>query len=481
MKFPEKGLNKDELLARMEDYRADDLDWRDGRTWAYVYDAGEQAEQIGKQAYMMFLGESGLDPTAFPSLLRFENELVAMSAAHVNGDADVVGNFTSGGTESIILAVKSARDCARVKHPEITEPEMILPVTAHAAFHKAAHYLGIKKVLTPVDPVTFKADVDAIAKAITPNTIMLVGSAPSYAHGVIDPMEEIGKLAQEHDLWYHVDACMGGFLLPYFRRLGEDIPPFDFSIPGVSSLSMDLHKYGYAPKNASIILYRNKDLRRHQIYACSEWTGYTIINNAVQSSKSGGPLAAAWATVNFLGDDGYFDLARRSLEATKKIVAGIKAIPELRMLGEPQMCLVCFASDEINVFHLIDEMKTRGWFLQAQLAYDCSPQNVHISINAGSLETVEPMLNDLRECVQNVKGMTTGDLADSIRQMFTDFDPAMFTPEVFANMLDMAGMNGIELPERMAEINEVLNALPAPLREKLLIEFFNDLFHHREE
>ena len=477
MKFPKNGIAKDKLFAQMETYREHDLQWKQGRAWAYVYDAGAEVDEVGKRAYMAFLGESGLDPTSFPSLMRFENELVAMSAAHVNGDSEVVGNFTSGGTESIILAMKSARDYCRAKRPEITTPEIILPVTGHAAFQKAAQYLGLKIVLTPIDPVTFKADAEAMRAAITPNTILLVASAPQYAQGVIDPVEQIAAIAQEHDLLCHVDACMDGFLLPYFRRLGEDIPPFDFSVPGVTSLSMDLHKYGYTPKNASLVLYRNKDLRRYQIYACSTWTGYTIVNNAVQSSKSGGPLAAAWAVVNFLGDDGYLELARRNLEATKKTIAGLKQIPDIRLLGEPQMCLLSFASEEVNVFHIIDEMKLRGWYIQPQLSYDCSPHNVHLSINSGSLEMVEPMLADLRECVAIAKQLPFSDLAEQISQAFADIDPATFDESMFQTMLQMSGMGGgVELPERMAEVNEVLNALPAGLREKLMVEFLNQLF-----
>jgi glutamate/tyrosine decarboxylase-like PLP-dependent enzyme len=265
-------------------------------------------------------------------------------------------------------------------------------------------------------------------------------------------------------------------LLPYFRRLGEDIPAFDFSLPGVTSISMDLHKYGYTPKNASIVLYRNKDLRRHQIYACSNWTGYTIVNNTIQSSKTGGPLAAAWAVVNFLGDDGYLELARRNLAATKKVIAGIKAITDLKLLGEPQMCLISFTSETVNVFHVIDEMKIRGWYIQPQLGYDCSPENIHLSINASSMEMVDGMLADLRECVEIAKTMPASDLAAQIKQVFGAVDPASFDQAAFESMLTMAGMNGVALPERMAEINEVLNALPAGLREKLMVEFLNQLF-----
>lgn len=474
--MPAKGTAKDKLFAKMETYKSGDMDWRSGRTWGYVYDAGPDVDEVGKGAYLMFLGESGLDPTVFPSLMHFETELVSMAAHHVDGDENIVGNFTSGGTESIMLAVKAVRDYCRVHRPEVTQPEMILPITAHAAFQKAAHYLDVKFVLVPVDETTFKADVSEIEKAITPNTILLVGSAPSYAHGVIDPIEQIGQLALKHKLLFHVDACMGGFLLPYFRRLGEPIPPFGFSVPGVTSLSMDLHKYAYTPKNASLVLYRDKNLRRHQIYACAQWTGYTVVNNAVQSSKSGGPLAASWAVMNYLGDEGYLELARKKLDATKRIIAAVDEMEDLTVLGRPQMCLVCFASDTVDVFHIIDEMKERGWYIQAQLGFESSPANIHLSINASNVEWVDGLIKDLRECVDAAKALPSTDLADTIRETFAKINPEDFTEEAFTAMLAMAGMQGVELPERMAEINQVLNALPAALREKLLVEFLNDLF-----
>ncbi|MCP4668482.1 MAG: aspartate aminotransferase family protein, partial [Deltaproteobacteria bacterium] len=396
MKIPDKGVGKDDIFKRLEAFRRDDVDWRSGRTFGYVYDPGQEAMDISKEAYMNFLTENALDFTVFPSLLRLENELVAMSAAHVNGDDQVVGNFTSGGTESIILAVKACRDYFRAKRPEIKEPEMILPTTGHAAFHKAAHYLDVNVASVPVHPEDFRADALLMKGAVTTNTIMIVGSAPSYAHGVVDPIRDLGKAALDHNLWLHVDACVGGFMLPYFKRLGATIPDFDFSLPGVSSLSMDLHKYAYTPKGASIVLYRSKELRQHQIFACASWTGYTVVNNAVQSSKSGGPMAAAWAALNFIGHDGYLEIARRKLEATKRLAQGIEQIKGLRLMAEPDMCMLSFTSDGINVFHIIDEMNARGWYIQPQLAFDTSKENVHMSISAANVEWVEPFLEDLK-------------------------------------------------------------------------------------
>ena len=480
MRIPEKGIPKDELFEKMQAYRADDMNWRDGRVWAYVYDPGREAEEVIKQAYMMFLSENALDPTVFPSVLRFENELVAMAASHLNGDDEVVGNFTSGGTESIMLAVKTARDYSRAVRPEVREPELVLPVTGHAAFQKAGHYLDVKPVLVPVDPETFKADVDAVRRAITPNTILLVGSAVSYAHGVVDPIRELGQLALEHNLLLHVDACMGGFLLPYFRRLGAPVPDFDFSVPGVTSISMDFHKYAFAAKGASTVLYRNKELRKYQIYTCAQWTGYSVINPTVQSTKSAGPLAAAWAVLNFIGDDGYLEIARQVLEATRTIADAIDRMDDVRLLGRPEMNLVAFTSDTASVFHIIDEMKARGWYVQPQLEFGGSKENIHLSINPASVRWVDAMLVDLRDCVAKAKTMKSGHLAAAVREAFASVDPADLTQESFSGMLSMAGIQGYKVPERMAEINEILNALPAGLREKLLTEFMNELLQYRE-
>ncbi len=475
MRIPATGLSKDDVFRTLESFRAGDVDWRSGRTWAYVYDPGKETEEVIKQAFSMYLSENALDPTAFPSMLKLELALVAMAAAHLNGTPGVVGNFTSGGTESIILAVKTARDHARAMRPTVTRPEVILPVTAHAAFQKACHYLDVVPVRVPVDTTTFKADVEAIRRAITAKTVLLVGSAVSYAHGVVDDIPALGALAQEHGLLLHVDGCMGGFLLPYFRRLGVAVPPFDFSVPGVTSISMDFHKYAFAAKGASVILQRNKDLRRHQIYTCAQWTGYSVVNPTVQSTKSGGPLAAAWAALNFIGDDGYLKLARQALDATTAIVAAIDAMDDLRMLGRPQMNMVAFTSDTVNVFHIIDEMKTRGWYVQPQLGFHGSKENIHLSVNPASAKWVEPFLEDLKACTAIAKTMPSGAVAATIREAFANVDPADVTPEMLGQMLAMAGAGGNALPTRMAEVNEVLNALPAGLTEVLLTEYMNQL------
>ncbi len=482
MQIPSKGLGKDAVFAALAEARQNDFPWREGKLFAYIFDGGREVEEVGKKAYLEYLSENGLDPTTFPSLLEFENDLVDMARRHLGGDASVVGNFTSGGTESIILAVKTARDWFKARHPEVTTPELVVPITAHAAFHKAAHYLGVKAVSIPVDPQTFKADVAAMKAAINERTMLLVGSASSYAHGTMDPIVEIAALAKERGILCHVDGCIGGFLLPYFRRLGAKVPEFDFRVPGVTSMSMDFHKYGLCPKGASVVLYKNEDLRRHQIFACSDWTGYTMINNTIQSTKSGGPMAAAWAVLQFVGDEGYLAYAKGLLDAKNRIVEGVRAIPGLRMMGDPEMSLVAFTSDDVSVFALADEMKARGWAVQAQLAYGPSKENIHVSLNPSNVPHTEAFLVALREAVEAVRAAGGGPKPPKEMAAMLAEQLEQASPEEVKNLVAaIAGGGDGALPGKMAETNALLNELPRRLQEKLLIAFVGQMFTPRSE
>ena len=477
--LPQTGWSRDQIFAALTEMKDYDLATEGGAAFAYVYDSGErEATALAADAYKMFLGANGLDPTAFPSLLRMENQILGFCVEHLGGGTEAAGSFTSGGTESLILAVKTAREWARVHRPAVTRPQMIVPVTAHASLHKAAHYLGVEVVPVGVDPQTFKADPAAIQAALTDDTILIAASAASYAHGVIDPIAEIGRIAQGRGVLFHVDACIGGFLLPYFRRLGAPVPAFDLSVPGVTSVSMDLHKYGYAPKGASVIVYRDKQLRRHQLYACAGWTGYAVVNATVQSTKSGGPLAAAWALLHALGDDGYLELARRTLEATRTIVAGLREVAGLRVLGEPEMSLVAFTADAgpIAVFAIADAMKARGWLVQPQLEGLGAPASLHLTISAGHLPVTARFLDDLRAAVQDAVVAQDDPALAMLLQAAAAMDFNAMSDESFAQALALAGVRDGQLPDRMAGINALLNALPAAARESALIAFLNDLY-----
>ncbi|MFW6052452.1 MAG: pyridoxal phosphate-dependent decarboxylase family protein [Desulfosalsimonas sp.] len=475
MKIPLSGMAEDEVLNLLEDYRKDDVDWSSGRVFGYVFDPGEEILEFAKQVYSRFLSENALDFSVYPSVLRLENDLVAMLRTHLGGDGQVVGNFTSGGTESILLAVKAARDYFREKRPDIKNPEMILPSTAHAAFHKAAAYFGIKTVTVHVNSETFKADPREIGKHITGNTIFMAGSAPSYTQGVIDPIAELSAVARKHGIWFHTDACMGGFLLPYFRRLGQDISDFDFSLPGVSSISVDLHKYAYAPKGASLILHRSPELRKYQMFSFSRWLGYTMINPTMQSTKSAGPLAAAWAVLHYVGDEKYLEFAGKKLEATRHIAEGIREIPELYILGRPEMTLVSFSSEKVNIFHIIDEMGTRGWYIQPSFSYENIPANIHLSVNLSNVGRTAEFIADLKKSVERAKELPSGELVTAVREMMEKQGEDVLKDA--GSLMELAGMKDGKLPERMAPVNEVLDFMSPQMREKILLEVTNRFFH----
>ena len=453
MNLPKQGLTPDQIDQALTDFKEHDLRWRDGRVLAYVYDAGPEAEQVVKDAYVKFLSENALDPSIFPSTMQMERQIVRITAELLQGDEEVVGHFTSGGTESIMLAVKTARDWARAQRPSIKEPEMVLSRTAHAAFHKAAHYLGVKLVIVPFDEETFKTDVEAVPSAINENTILLVASAPNYSHGVVDPVPEIAALAQEHDILCHVDACIGGFQLAFMRQIGYDVPPFDFSVPGITSISADLHKYGYAAKGASVLLHRNKELRRYQIYANLSTTVYAVINPTVLSSKSGGPLAASWAILHYFGQNGYQKIAREVMETTKKLIAGINAQDELQVLGGPDMCIFSFESDTINVFQLADEMKKKGWYLQPQYSKTAALKpNIHITVTLSTAPLVEEFIQDLEQSIQEVKALPPLDIG-VVKKQVDSLLRSMSQEEVAAAFYQFVGIEGTQLPGEMALLN----------------------------
>ncbi|MEV4086763.1 aminotransferase class V-fold PLP-dependent enzyme, partial [Nonomuraea fuscirosea] len=301
MNLPPAGRTTEDLLAEVARLKEHDLPVRGGQVTAYVYDTGRaEVNDAATRAYLEMLEVNCLDPTAFPSVVEMERQVVGAVADLLGGGH---GIFTSGGTESIMLAVKAARDQAGRDRPNL-----VLPVTAHPAFHKAAHYLGVEVVALPVDLSTYKVRADDVAAAIGPDTVLVVASAPSYPQGVIDPIEEVAAVASAAGVPFHVDACVGGWLLPWLREAGATVPPFDLSVPGVTSISCDLHKFGYAPKGASVLLFADPAMRRRAYFASAAWPGYTIINATVQSSRSAGPLGGAWASLQALGRQGYAEL-----------------------------------------------------------------------------------------------------------------------------------------------------------------------------
>ncbi|HEY1012044.1 MAG TPA: aspartate aminotransferase family protein, partial [Herpetosiphonaceae bacterium] len=396
-RLPESGQSPEEVRARLEGLRARDVTWADGTVFSLVFAAGREVSAVAREAYAMFMAENGLNPSAFPSLRQMETEVVAMTAGLLGG-AEAAGNMTSGGTESILMAVKTARDWARATRPRIRRPELVMPVTAHPAFDKAAHYFDVRLVKVPVDG-SFRADLRALRKAISGNTIMLVGSAPAYPHGAIDPIAAIAGLAAEREILCHVDACVGGFFLPFLRGLGRDVPPFDFAVPGVTSMSVDLHKYGYAAKGASVVLYRSAALRRHQLFAATDWPGGIYASPTMTGTRPGGAIAAAWAVMQHLGRAGYERLAGAVMEAVDRLRAGVAAIPGLRILGEPAMSILALAGDGLDIYAVGDELAARGWHLDRQQ----SPPSLHLTINAVHVAHIERFLADLRAAAEQAR------------------------------------------------------------------------------
>jgi glutamate/tyrosine decarboxylase-like PLP-dependent enzyme len=348
-----EGEASDQILAQLGKLAGDDVDWRSGQILTGLYDPGGEAYDLTTQAFSRFLTQNALYINMYPSAGRMENDVVRSLADLLQGDDQVVGSMTSGGTESIMLAVKVARDHAREHRPEITAPEIVLPITAHPAFHKAAHYLGLKVVTTPVDTGDFRADAAAFRDALGPNTVLGVGSAPNFSHGTIDPIPEMAAAASERDILFHIDACVGGIYLSFMRRMGILSRDFDFAVEGVTSISADMHKYGYAPKNASVVLYRSRELRKHALFVCSGTTEYAVINPTVLSSKSAGPIAASWAVMRYLGEVGYEKIVRESWDATRAMLEGIDKIEGIEAMTEPDMCMFTLVSDRLGAINTI--------------------------------------------------------------------------------------------------------------------------------
>ncbi|MFC6885533.1 MULTISPECIES: pyridoxal phosphate-dependent decarboxylase family protein [Actinomadura] len=473
--LPEVGRPPAELLAELARHRAGDLPVRGGRVTAYVYDTGRaEVHDLAARAYQELLEVNCLDPTAFPSIVALERQVVAAVAGRLGGGADTPGIFTAGGTESIMLAVKAARDA----RPVDGRARIVLPASAHPAFHKAAHYLGMEAVAVPVDPETFRADPAATRAALTPRTVLVVASAPSYPHGVIDPVEEIAALAAEAGVPCHVDACVGGWVLPWLREGGRDVPPFDLSVPGVTSLSCDLHKYGYAPKGASVVLFADEAARRRAYFASAGWPGYTVINATVQSSRSAGPLAAAWATLNALGARGYRDLAAEAMGAAERLAAGVADIPGLRVLGAPDAPLVAVASSDpgLDVFTVADEARTRGWFFQPQLSFQGIPANLHFTLTGVSRDRVEPLLAALAESAAAARRSGPPDVPEGLADALAGLDLDGLDDAGFAGLLGTVGVDLDGGAPEMAVVNAVLDVLPPETRERLLIRFLAVLY-----
>lgn len=458
-----------DIMQSLRALKSGDIPLQTGKTMAYVYEPSPEAYQLQREAYTEYLTENGIDPTAFQSVLKLEHDVIGLALDLLGGDEASAGNFTFGGTESIMLAIKSARDYAREHRAEITRPNIVLPVTAHAAFFKACHYLCVDPVVVPVDKDTFVPEMSSIEDAIDSNTIMLIASAPSYTHGVMDPVSDIAALAQRKGLLCHVDACVGGFYLPFARMAGYDIPAFDLSVEGVTSISADFHKYGYTAKGASCILYKEKSLRKYQIYTCADWSGYAVVNPTVLSSKTSGSLAACWANFSSLGAKGYEEIVSQTQEARIKVENYLKQSEHYRVLGRPVMNMIAFTSDHIDLFNCVKMMKEKGWYIQLQFEHGISPTNIHLSVNRANVPFIDDFINDLTEVTALLVGQEKSALPFPKEML------AQLTPEMLAQLKSGLGVGDGEVPEDMTLVSRLLNEAPPQIRAMMLQEFMNDL------
>jgi len=397
--LPTKGIPAPLVFDELESLRAGDVDWRNGKVFSLAYYAGPQAIAVAEDAYRRFSGENALSTDAFPSLRIMQQDVLSMVGPWLGADKDSAGFMTSGGTESILMVVKAARD-QFAQTRGVTTPNIVLPTSAHAAFEKACHYFGVVSRRSAVGQ-DWRADIAAMERLIDDNTVMLVASAPQYPQGVVDDVTGIAALASSRGINCHVDACMGGVTLAYLVKLGLPIPAWNLSVSGVTSISVDLHKYGYTSKGASVVMYSSKSLRAHQGFFTDNWLGGMYASSGMLGTKSGGSIASAWAVLRHLGDDGYTALVRQTRNATEQLANHIVAHPHLVLRAYPDSTLICFGAADpsvLNVFAVADELRIRGWYVDRQTP----PDSLHCTVNAIHHDKIDAFVVDLDASIELV-------------------------------------------------------------------------------
>ena len=399
--LPDTGTDWLALKARMADYATGDVAWRDGKTAVYVFNAGPEVQQVQKEAYTAFMSENGLGPAAFPSLARMEAEVVGFGLSLLHGPEDAVGTITSGGTDSITMALKAARDFARKEKGVVGPLNIVLPRSAHPAFDKAAAVMEIEVRRTPLRD--YLADPEAMAAVCDAATVMIVGSAPCFPYGLIDPIAALSDLAIARDLWLHVDACVGGYIAPFVRMNGEDIPPFDFALPGVRSMSADLHKYGYCAKGASTVFFRTAALRKFMIFDFRDWPGGRMVTPTLAGTRPGGAISAAWAVMNFLGVAGYREKQGLVTATRAKIAAGAEALG-FTVLGQPKLGILAFTHPDVDCQAVWGKLRERGWFT----SLTTEPKSLHLMLSPFHAQVADVYLADLAWALGEVRGGDVG-------------------------------------------------------------------------
>ena len=482
-------FDSDAILARLADLRAADAPTQGGRVLSYVYDSGMAAlDDLAARAIRAMQPVNGLDPTTFTSVAVMEREVIGFARELLHGDESVVGTVTTGGTESCLLAVKTARDLWSGEG----RPRLLAPVTVHAAFQKAAHYFGLELDLVPVGPDGRARAEDLIAR-FGPDVALVVVSAPSYPHAALDPVTAVARAAAELGIPCHVDACIGGWVLPFWSEL----PAWDFSVPGVTSISADVHKYGYSPKGASVLLQRGRDRQRAQYFSTTRWPGYPVINPTMLGSKSAGPLAASWAIIQALGFDGFAELAASTERSTRELVALVNAIPGLVVVGEPVGPLFAVATDasapsaeQVDPHHWADRVRAHGWQLQLQPSLAQSdgtllPHTTHLTITPVTEQVLEPLSAALVAAADEVRGIPAVTAEQVLSSLPPEVvaglsNPGPLDSDTAWGILRQVGLGGeSELPESLAPLLALISAIPAPLAERLLTELLARLVEPR--
>jgi sphinganine-1-phosphate aldolase len=403
--LPAAGWGPDQVRAELEKLsEMDHARWEDGRVSGAVYHGGKELQQLQMEAFGKFGVSNPIHPDVFPGVRKMEAEVVAMVLAMFNAPEDGAGVTTSGGTESIVMAVLSAREKARIERG-VTKPELILPETAHTAFRKAAAYFKIHVHYVPCPGPSYKASLSHVSRLLNSNTIMLVGSAPNFPHGIIDDISGLSKLALSRNIPLHVDCCLGSFLVPFLERAGYPSEPFDFRVKGVTSISCDTHKYGFAPKGSSTLLYRSASLRKYQYFISPDWSGGVYASPGIAGSRPGALIAGCWASMMSVGESGYIDSCHTIVGGAKKLAEGLRTRNVLRnnlcILGKPLVSVVAFTAQTSNditldIYDIADAMSNKGWHLNALQ----TPAAIHVAVTLPIVPVVEELLDDLEACVK---------------------------------------------------------------------------------
>ncbi|MFM2283055.1 MAG: hypothetical protein RL222_559 [Bacteroidota bacterium] len=475
--LPENGLSEEAIQQRLRELTTDDMNWKEGKFFGYVYYPGDAYYAVIKKAYMDFSATNALNPAVFPSLKQMENDVVRIAANLLHGDEQVSGTMTSGGTESIFMAVKAAKEWAK-KHKRSRNPLMLLPVTAHPAFCKAADTIELNYKLIKVD-ANFQVDLEDLKKNITADTVLIVGSAPSYPQGMIDPIEEMAKIAKSHHCLMHVDACVGGFILPFLKMNSVDIPPFDFSVDGVTSMSADLHKYGYAAKGASVVLYKNPDLRKGQFYVKTDWSGGIYGSPSFMGTRGGGPIAAAWTALNHIGMDGYLRMAKETYEETVYIKRIIREeIPELKILGQPIATLFAITSDTLDMYEVADELGELGWTINRQQL----PSSLHIVLNYIHVGKGESFIRDLKTAVQKAKRFSLLHLKNNLQIGAVKGLKKILNEQQFTNLTQrFSGSSNPEGKRKAAMYGMMSELSGSGSLNDMVVDFLDKLYKHEDK